>query len=77
LTDAIPFADHHLYNEEDMQLLAQLADDRGAALITTEKDAARLSPEWRARVLTLPVAARFEDDAALAALLAPIKAMMG
>jgi tetraacyldisaccharide 4'-kinase len=56
-----------------MRVLAQMAEERGAHLITTEKDAARLSPDWRARVAVLPVAARFADEAALDALLAPVQ----
>jgi len=76
LEDAIPFADHHLYSEDDLTMLAQLAEERGGQLITTEKDAARLSPEWRARVVVLPVTAKFDDDAALDALLAPIQSRM-
>jgi len=76
LDDAIPFGDHHVYSEDDLSALAQMAEERGASLITTEKDAARLSPAWRDRVAVLPVAARFEDEAQLDALLAPIRARM-
>jgi tetraacyldisaccharide 4'-kinase len=76
LTDAIPFPDHHAYGDDDLELLAQLAAERDASLITTEKDAARLSPEWRARVATLPVSARFEAPETLEALLAPVRARM-
>ncbi len=76
LTEAVPFNDHHAYAEADLEVLSQMADERGAQLITTEKDAARLSPEWRARVAVLPVAARFADEAALDALLAPIRSRM-
>lgn len=72
LAETVPYPDHHPYSEDDLAWLAQLAAERGAKLITTEKDAARLSPEWRARVAVLPVAARFADEAALDALLAPI-----
>jgi tetraacyldisaccharide 4'-kinase len=74
--DAVPYPDHHPYSEENLDFLTRLAQERGARLITTEKDAARLSPEWRARVATLPVSAHFEDEAALDALLAPIRARM-
>lgn len=76
LEETIPFADHHPYSADDLALLAKLAEERGAALITTEKDAARLSPEWRARVSVLPITARFDDEAALDALLAPIRSRM-
>lgn len=76
LADALPFGDHHVYSEDDLSSLAQTAEEDGAKLITTEKDAARLSPPWRERVAVLPVAARFEDEAQLDALLAPIRARM-
>ncbi|MGE0662652.1 MAG: tetraacyldisaccharide 4'-kinase [Hyphomonadaceae bacterium] len=77
LADAVPFADHHPYSEDDLRLLLQMAEERdGAQLITTEKDAARLSPEWRARVAVLPVVARFDDETALDTLLAPIVSRM-
>lgn len=74
--EAVPYGDHHPYSEDDLAFLVQLAQERAARLITTEKDAARLSPEWRARVTVLPVIARFENEAALDALLEPIQSRM-
>jgi tetraacyldisaccharide 4'-kinase len=74
--EAVPYGDHHAFSEDDLSFLTQLAQERGARLITTEKDAARLTPEWRQRVAVLPVTARFEDDAALDALLTPIRSRM-
>ncbi len=71
--DVVPFSDHHLYSDDDLRQLSQMAEERGAQLITTEKDAARLSTDWRTRVAVLPVAARFADEAALDALLAPVQ----
>ncbi len=76
VVEAVPFSDHYFYSEEDVALLSQLANENGATLITTEKDAARLAPAWRERVAVLPVAARFADQAQLEALLAPILARM-
>ncbi|MBK6703532.1 MAG: tetraacyldisaccharide 4'-kinase [Caulobacteraceae bacterium] len=73
VADVVPYPDHHPYTEDDLTWLAQMAEERSARLITTEKDAARLSPAWRERVAVLPVAARFADEAALDALLAPIQ----
>ncbi|MEZ5958196.1 MAG: tetraacyldisaccharide 4'-kinase [Hyphomonadaceae bacterium] len=72
LAETVPYPDHHPFSKDDLAWLTQLAAERGAKLITTEKDAARLSPEWRERMAVLPVAARFADEAALDALLAPI-----
>lgn len=37
----------------------------GAQLVTTEKDAVRLPPDFRTRVLTLPVRMHFTDDSAI------------
>jgi tetraacyldisaccharide 4'-kinase len=76
VSDVAPFPDHHPYSADDLAWLTRMAAERGAQLITTEKDATRLSPEWRARVAVLPVAARFADEAALDALLAPIQSRM-
>jgi tetraacyldisaccharide 4'-kinase len=76
LEDMVPYPDHHPYSDDNLEFLTRLAAERGATLITTEKDAARLTPEWRTRVTVLPVTARFEDEAALDALLAPIRARM-
>jgi tetraacyldisaccharide 4'-kinase len=68
----IGFPDHHPYDQIDLQRLAEQAEALSARLITTEKDLVRLPPPWRARVLALPVTARFADDAALERLLAPL-----
>jgi tetraacyldisaccharide 4'-kinase len=76
LEETVPYADHHPYSEDDLGFLNQLAEERGARLITTEKDAARLTPEWRARVAVLPITAKFADEAALDALLAPVRSRM-
>jgi tetraacyldisaccharide 4'-kinase len=69
LVDFAPFPDHADYRPEDLRFLAERAELHGAGLVTTEKDWVRLSPEWRARVVSWPVVARFEDEAAFAAFL--------
>lgn len=76
LEEAAPYPDHHPFSDDDLDFLSQLAEERDARLITTEKDAARLSPAWRGRVAVLPVKARFEDAAALERLLGPIRSRM-
>jgi tetraacyldisaccharide 4'-kinase len=76
VADCAPYPDHHAYSESDLGFLQNMAQDAGARLITTEKDAARLPPEWRSQVAVLPVQAIFEDEAALSRLLAPIRASM-
>jgi tetraacyldisaccharide 4'-kinase len=70
LVDFIPLPDHATYDEALLKQLAAQAEAAGAGLVTTEKDWARLPPAWRERVAAWPVRARFDDEAALDALLA-------
>ncbi|HUO21632.1 MAG TPA: tetraacyldisaccharide 4'-kinase [Caulobacteraceae bacterium] len=72
LVDFASFPDHAPYSDDTLRALEARAQAYGASLITTEKDWVRLSPEWRAKVGIWPVAARFEDEAALDAVLAPV-----
>ena len=41
------FADHYQYTDEDLKKLFELADKKGARLITTETDWVRIPPEMR------------------------------
>ncbi len=66
------FPDHHVYTDEDARTLLRLAERECAALVTTEKDAARLAGArtsdlggLRAKSSVLPVALVFEDPDAL------------
>ena len=70
LVDFAAFPDHAAFRLSDLRALAERAEALGAGLITTEKDWARLTPDWRARAAVWPVRARFDDEAALDALLA-------
>ncbi|MBI1252399.1 MAG: tetraacyldisaccharide 4'-kinase [Alphaproteobacteria bacterium] len=75
IADCVPYPDHHAYSRDEIAWLRTLARERGASLITTEKDHVRLS-EADKDIAVLPVRAVFDDDAALDALLAPIRARM-
>jgi tetraacyldisaccharide 4'-kinase len=70
LADFAPFPDHARYDERTLRFLAHRAETLGAGLVTSEKDWVKLPPAWRSRVAAWPVEARFEDEAALDALLA-------
>jgi tetraacyldisaccharide 4'-kinase len=69
LAEAIPYPDHHVFSAADLDYLMKLARERDAKLLTTDKDHVRLVPEMRAKVMRASVEAKFEDDAALLALL--------
>lgn len=72
LRDAVPFPDHHVYSARDIDYLQRLAGDHGAALITTEKDFVRLTPEQRDGVVTLPIEVQFDREGDLDRLLANV-----
>jgi tetraacyldisaccharide 4'-kinase len=66
------FADHHRYTGREAAALCEDAERDGLALVTTEKDLARLSGEEQplsARARALPVTLVFEDAAAFESLL--------
>ncbi len=73
LADFWPFPDHRAYDEAMLQRLAERAAQFSAGLVTTEKDWVRLPAAWRSRVTPWPVRAVFEDEAALAEVLAKAK----
>lgn len=70
--EGVSYGDHYVYTPSDLKFLRALAISHDARLITTTKDAARLPVDQRTDILTLPVTAKFEDIAALEAVLAPI-----
>ena len=62
------FPDHHRFTAEDAADLVMRADEQGLALITTEKDRARMTGDPAAAALSqrahvLPVTMRFTDEA--------------
>ena len=57
--------DHETLSETLLRRLEMEAAATGAQLVTTEKDAARLPPQWRAKVLTLVVRLQVEDWSAM------------
>lgn len=76
VVQAAPLDDHQRLSQALLTRLDRAAQALGAQLVTTEKDAARLPPDFRARVLTLPVRLEFADPPAMRALLAPLIAQV-
>ena len=64
--------DHEVLSEALLRRLETDAASAGAQLVTTEKDAARLPPHWRKKVLILVVRLQVEDWSPLDAALAQI-----
>ncbi|MEO0428998.1 MAG: tetraacyldisaccharide 4'-kinase [Pseudomonadota bacterium] len=63
------FPDHHIYADAVLDRLLRRARAVGALVVTTEKDAVRLPPRFRAEVMALPVRLTPEDAAPLEHLL--------
>lgn len=72
LAEAVPYPDHHVFQRSDIDYLMKLVTERGARLITTDKDHVRLPQAMKTTVLRASVEAKFEDEAAFAALLARV-----
>lgn len=66
------FPDHHPYREAELIALAREAERLGGRLITTEKDAVRLPPDFSAQVDVLKVALIFAESEAIRAQVAGV-----
>lgn len=55
------FGDHHAYKSSDIEPLIRAADEKGADLITTEKDWVRIPAALQERVQSFPVSLHFDD----------------
>lgn len=68
--DTLALGDHQPLARPLLSRLHRTAQEQGAQLVTTEKDAVRLPPDWRSKVLALPVRLKIAESAELSALLA-------
>ncbi len=66
------YSDHHPYTEAEIQRLKTEADKEGAQLVTTEKDAMRLSDSALTGVVVLTISLEWADESSLDDLLRPL-----
>ena len=69
LAAKLPFPDHHPYTPADLIRIHALAAQHNAAILTTPKDAARLSPTDRAGITAIGVSLVWQNPTARDALL--------
>jgi tetraacyldisaccharide 4'-kinase len=62
IIDTCDFPDHHVFDENDIDGLRLRAEEKGARLLTTEKDAVRLPIDFRAEVVVFPVKLVWDNE---------------
>ena len=69
LEKKISYPDHHIFDENDMLHLAEIANLTKSVLVTTKKDFVRIPKPYRSLVSTLDGAIEFEDEGLLVEIL--------
>lgn len=69
LVEAMAYPDHHPFPETEIMFICELAQERGAIPVCTEKDYMRLPPDARPMVTPVPVTLEWRDPDALDRLL--------
>lgn len=72
IAEEMPYPDHHVFSDEEIMFILEIAAKHGAVAVTTEKDLARLSPDARRMVEALPVRIEFAAPGAVEAMLAKL-----
>ena len=70
--EAMAYPDHHPFPESEIMFICEVAQERGAIPVCTEKDYMRLPPDARLMVTPVPVTLEWRDPDALDRLLAPV-----
>ena len=58
----ITYPDHHIFEENDLLSLAEIANKNQSILVTTKKDYIRIPKSYRSLVNTLDGEIEFEDE---------------
>jgi tetraacyldisaccharide 4'-kinase len=70
IAEKLSFPDHHPYRAAEIDAILKQADDAGLLPVTTRKDWVRLPSDRRSGIAVLDITLTWQDEAALAALLA-------
>ena len=62
IVDQISYSDHHIYSENDLLNLAEIANKNKSILITTKKDIVRIPKTFRSLVKTIDGFIQFDDE---------------
>ena len=62
IVDKITYSDHHVYTENDLLNLAEIANKNKSILVTTKKDMVRIPKNFRSLVKTIDGFIEFDDE---------------
>ena len=62
VVDEISYSDHHIYSENDLLYLAEIANKNKSILVTTKKDMVRIPKNFRSLVKTIDGFIKLDDE---------------
>jgi len=62
IVDKISYSDHHIYSENDLLYLAEIANKNKSILVTTKKDMVRIPKNFRSLVKTIDGFIQLDDE---------------
>jgi len=62
IVDTISYSDHHIYSEDDLLYLAEIANKNKSILVTTKKDMVRIPKNFRSLVKTIDGFIELDDE---------------
>jgi tetraacyldisaccharide 4'-kinase len=72
IVEEMPYPDHHVFRDDEIMLILEVAAARQAVAVTTEKDFVRLSPDAQRMVETVPVHVEFAEPLRVEAMVAKL-----
>ena len=72
IVDEITYSDHHIYSENDLLYLAEIANKNKSILVTTKKDMVRIPKSFRSLVRTIDGFIQLDDEKLLLEILSNV-----